>query len=133
MRTQRDVEAYLERLNRRYRPVEGQSGNTYLVTTNGGEHELPPIALRVDPPLVVMRASIGEVPKGKELPLFQRLLELNSTVLIHLSFGLEEGRVVLVNALALENLDYNELEAVLDEFDLTLVGQVPALAELIKS
>jgi hypothetical protein len=51
---------------------------------------------------------------------------------VHTSFGLEDDRIVLCNALELENLDFNELEATLDELDLTLAQQVPVLSSLSK-
>ena len=46
MRTEKDVEAYLARLNRRYRVVDGPI-RTYLVEAGGDQ---PPVAVRVDPP-----------------------------------------------------------------------------------
>ena len=132
MRTVKDIEAYLERLNRQYKPVETEPG-TYLIHSS---NNMPPIALRVDPPLVVVRVHIGDVAPLKEAvdetALFRRLLQLNLKALVHTSFGLEDDRIVLSSALELENLDYNELEATLDEIDLTLAQQVPALAELSK-
>lgn len=131
MRSANDVEAYLGKMNRRYSPVEDQPG-TYLVQ---GAANMPPIALRVDPPLVVLRVHVGDVEGGdaSNAPLYKRLLTLNARSLVHTSFGLEDDRIVLVAALELENLDYNELEATLDEIDVTLAQQVPALAELSKA
>ncbi len=129
MRTEKDVEAYLLRLNRRYRSVEDQSG-TFLVETSGG---MPPIAVRVDPPLVVVRVHIGDVEKGGGPPkLLRRLLELNARQLVHASYGIDDDRVVLSNALELENLDFNELQATLDEIDVVLAQQLPELARLAK-
>jgi hypothetical protein len=130
MRTVKDVEAYLGRLNRRFSAVDGESG-TYLVQSS---EKMPPVVVRVDPPLVVVRVHIGDV-KGdvqSNAAVFQKLLQLNAKALVHTSFGLEDNRIILSSALELENLDYNEIEATLDEIDLTLAQQVPALAELSK-
>ena len=91
MRTEKDVETYLLRLNRRYRPLEGGHG-TFLVETGTG---MPPAAVRIDPPLVVVRV-----------------------------------RIVLSSALELENLDFNELQATLDEIDVALAQQLPVLAKI---
>ncbi|MBX3234477.1 MAG: CesT family type III secretion system chaperone [Labilithrix sp.] len=130
MRSVNDVEAYLGKMNRRYSPVDDQPG-TFLV--HGGTN-MPPTALRVDPPLVVLRVHVGDVEDNEEnSDLFRKLLTLNAKSLIHTSFGLEEKRIVLVAALELENLDYNELEATLDEVDVTLAQQVPNLVELSKA
>ncbi len=46
---------------------------------------------------------------------------------MHASYGLEGGTVVLSAALELENLDMNELEAILSDIDLALARHVPAL------
>jgi hypothetical protein len=128
MRSVKDVEAYLGRLNRRFRPVDEEPG-TYLIST--GE-AFPPIALRVDPPLVVLRVHIGDVPSGDTSLLFRKLLQLNAKGLIHASYGVDDERIILSSALELENLDFNELEATLDEIDLALAEHVPLLSDLSK-
>ena len=131
MRSVNDVEAYLGKMNRQYSPVEDQPG-TFLVRGGGN---MPPTALRVDPPLVVLRVHVGDV-EGQttaNAELFKKLLQLNAKSLVHTSFGIEEDKIVLGGALELENLDYNELAAILDEIDVTLAQQVPQLAELSKA
>jgi hypothetical protein len=128
MRTVRDVEAYLGNMNRRFSAVGGQEG-TFLVQSSD---RMPPIAVRVEPPLVVFRVHVGDAPKADHVPLYRKLLELNARSLVHTSFGLEGDAIVLCSALELENLDFNELEATLEELDMTLVQQVPTLAELSK-
>lgn len=129
-RTLKDVEAYLLRSNRKFTAVEDQQG-TFLVDTGSDQ---PQIAVRVDPPLVVCRVHIGDVngTKHKE-EVFRRLLQFNAKSLVHGSYGLEEDRIVLSAALELENLDFNELEATLDELDVALAQQVPELAKLTKA
>ncbi len=130
MRTAADVEAYLLRMNRSFRAVDDQPG-TFLVDGGPG---LPPVAVRVDPPLVVVRVHIGEAAASSDMAAFyRRLLELNARELVHASYGVDQGRVVLSSALELENLDYNELEATMDEIDLALAQQLPALARLAGS
>jgi hypothetical protein len=129
MRTDKDVEAYLLRLKRRFQSVAAGAA-TFLVETGGG----PAIAIRVDPPLVVVRVHIGDVEKGATpVELFRALLELNARQLVHSSYGLDDGRVVLSSALELENLDFNELQATLDEIDVVLAQQLPELARLAKN
>jgi hypothetical protein len=127
MRTVKDVEAYLERMNRAFHGAPNAS-ETFLVSS--GEN-YPPVALRVDPPLVVLRVSIGDVP-DQPLELFRKMLQLNARELVHSSYGIEDGHIVLSSALELENLDYNELQAALDEIDLALAQQLPGLAALSK-
>ena len=130
MRSVQDVEAYLGRMNRRFSTVEDQPG-TFLVY---GNSNMPPTALRVDPPLVVLRVHVGDIDGDAtaNADLFRKLLGLNAKSLVHTSFGLEDQRIVLVSALELENLDYNELLATLEEIDMTLAQQVAGLAEIAK-
>jgi hypothetical protein len=129
MRTEQDVEAYLLRLNRRYRSIDSQPG-TFSVSTSG---EMPEAIIRVEPPLVVVRVHIGNVlAESSREALFRQLLELNAQRLVHASYGLDGSTIVLSSALELENLDFNELEATLDEIDVALAEQVPDLARLAR-
>ncbi|MCC6552851.1 MAG: hypothetical protein IT372_07490 [Polyangiaceae bacterium] len=124
-RTAEDVETYLLQLDRRF---ESDAG-TFVLSGGPGR---PPIAIRVDPPIVAIRVSIGPVPSDEAhmLRLFRRLLEYNATDLMHSSYGLENSTIVLSAALPLENLDANELEATLSDIDLALARHVPALHDL---
>lgn len=129
MRTERDVEAYLSASGRRYEAVTDTAG-LFLVS---GAHNVQ-TALRVDPPLVVARVHIGDLPtEGDTGPLLRRLLEHNANELVHVSFGLDGDSIVLSAALQLESLDRNELEAILDEIDLSLTRDVQALRSLTAS
>jgi Tir chaperone protein (CesT) family len=127
MKSTRDVEAYLESLKRPFEPVEASPG-TFLVRTSSARQNS--VALRVDPPIVLARMSIGKAPArgaAHEGEFLRSLLQKNAEVLMHTSFGLEGEHVVLSAALELENLDLNELEAVLDEMELVLSRDVPDL------
>jgi hypothetical protein len=129
-RTQKDVEAYLMRSNRKFHAVEDQPG-TFLI--EAGDN-LPQVAVRVDPPIVVCRVHIGDVNgSATNEQLFRQLLQYNAKTLVHASYGLEDKRIVLGAALELENLDFNELEAMLDEIDMALTQQVPELLKLTKA
>lgn len=125
-RTAEDVENYLLKLDRRF---ENDAG-TFLVSTNNGT----PVAIRVAPPIVAIRVAIGPVPPdaSHQTRMFRKLLEYNTADLMHASYGIENGTVVLAAALELENLDLNELEAVLSDIDLALARHVPTLVEAAK-
>jgi hypothetical protein len=135
-RTAEDIENYLMRLERRFEqassePTNTEKGNgsraaTFLVQSGTG---LPPIAVRVAPPIVAVNVQIGPAPADAthRLRLFTRLLELNAADLMYASYGLEGEQIVLSAGLALENLDINELEAALSDLDVALVQHVPEL------
>ena len=109
MRTEKDVEAYL--LRARIGGIAASTINrgTFLVESSA---RMPPVAVRVDPPLVVVRVHIGDVPPGSP-PSRRRFFASSSSStrrqLVHASYGLDDERVVLSSALELENLDFNEL------------------------
>jgi hypothetical protein len=127
-RTADDVETYLLQLDRRF---ESDAG-TFVLPGGPGK---PPIAIRVLPPIVAVRVSIGPVPGDElhQLKLFRRLLEYNATDLMHASYGLEDGSIVLSAGLALDNLDANELDATLSDIDLALAQHIPTLHDLALS
>jgi hypothetical protein len=116
MRTEQDVEAFLLRYKKTFTTLDG-APPTYWLSPGEG---LPNVAVRVDAPIVIVRAEIGELKRQDNVKLLTRLLQLNAQVLMHSAYGLEGQRIVLSAALELENLDYNELVAVLDEIEVAL-------------
>jgi len=150
VRTEKDVEAYLSRMNRAFSRVPAQDGAKDAVTfvielgvasseqaprsDRGAKGPVPtPVAcaMRVAPPLVVARANFGTLGENPA-DLMRILLAHNAKTLVHASFGLEDERVVLTSAHQLDNLDYNELEATLDEFEVTVCGELPKLMQYFK-
>ena len=123
MRTEKDVEAYLQGLDRRYRAVD-ERGTTFLVESG---KQLPVVAVRVNPPIVVVHVHVGDLTPGGDPALLRQLLELNARQLLHASYGIDGDRVLLSSALELENLDFNELQATLDEIDMALAQELPGL------
>jgi hypothetical protein len=126
-RTREDIERDLEA---RGRPFQVLDDDTIIVPLVAGQ---APAMLRVEPPVVVLQVNIGEVSftgDTKAVAFYRKLLELNATSLMHAAYGLDEGRVVLSAALALDNLDSNELEAVLADLGLALVEQLPQLRQM---
>lgn len=126
-----DVETYLLNLGRNFEKREISDGSaTFLVT----ERDTPLIAVRVSPPIVAVNVSIGPSPKDEkhQVNVFRRLLELNATDLMHAAYGLENDSIVLSAALALDNLDENELEATLSDIDVAIVRHTKELAHIAR-
>lgn len=130
-----DLEGYLDRLGRRYERLED---GTLLIAFGPGQ---PPVALRVAPPVVLAQAEIGPCPPdggGRAegaVALYRKLLELNTSGLVHAAYGIEKhergDHIVLASALELANLDLGELEAVLADLDIALAEHVPELRQLV--
>jgi len=126
MMTERDVEAYLLRYKRAFTTLDTTPVTFWLSPGDG----LPNLAIRVDSPIVLVRAEIGELRDAANTKLLRRLLTLNAESLVHAAYGLEGNRIVLSAALELENLDYNELVAVLDEIEVSLSREARELHQL---
>ena len=125
-RNAEDVETFLYRLNRNF---ERSEESLFLVASGD---DGPPVAVYVNDPIVVVSVDIGPVPKDerRHLMLFRQLLEFNAK-LVHASYALEDGEVTLGSGLALENIDQNEIAAVLSDIDLALALHMSKLRELM--
>ena len=59
-------------------------------------------------------------------------MPLNTTEMVHGAFGLEGEAVVIVHALELENLDLNEMQAVIDDMSMAVAKHQPSLAHFAR-
>ena len=126
-----DLEGHLTRLSRSFERAD--DADVFLVSMGPGQ---PPCALSVSPPVLVAQVRVAEAPRFDDAAsarFMRRLLELNAGGLLHSAFGIESGQIVLTAALELQNLDTNELEAVLADLDVALAEHVPSLVSLSKS
>ena len=125
MRTRDDIESYLARADVQYEVV-GEDGMWLVRDRSLGEN----IAIKANGPLLLCRVKVLDLAGiGDRGALFEKLLRLNATDLVHGSYGISEGSVVLTCTLEMENLDYNELQAVLDDFSLALANHYEQLTE----
>ena len=115
MKSAEDIESYLIQMDAQYESV---GENIWVVKEMG-----PDIVISISGPVVVLRVKVMDVnmvPTDKRATFFELLLTLNATEMLHGSYGLEEGAVVVTDALELENLDYNEFQAALDDVGMAI-------------
>lgn len=126
MASREDLEGFISRLNDGVSSEEVDSGIWVLTPGENGT----PIAVSYDPPVVVFRVNVMDLPAPgeKRSNLMQRLLELNAEGLVHGAYGIEGLRVILSDALQLENLDFNEFQASVDSLSLALASHIATLA-----
>ena len=62
-------------------------------------------------PLVVLRLTVMEVPKKGAEKLFEELLRLNATDMVHGAYAIDGKNVVIVDTLEGDTLDVEELQA----------------------
>src|ERR1700753_724609 len=123
MKTAADVQAYLERMELPYEePREG----TWVVSGLDGVDNL---VVTLAGPVLVFRVKMMEIPRNQREELFRTLLELNATEMMHGAYGIEGDSIVIMDALQLENLDYNEFAATIDDISLAVASHHGRLAK----
>lgn len=125
MRTVEDVERFLKDSAV---PFQDLGGGMFIVTDD--ESGLHNLAIKVEDAVVLFSLRVLDPSdfKGSDREkLFEQLLRLNSTGLLHSAFALQDDGVYLQAALPLPNLDGNELQAVLDDMGLATKQHIPAL------
>jgi len=105
MATRDDVEHYIIQMDY---PFESIESNMWVV------HDTANIVVTYDPPLVVFRMKLMDVPNERKEAFFKILLELNANDMIHGAYGIEGENVVLIDTLQSEHLDLNEFQASLE-------------------
>jgi hypothetical protein len=122
MKTREDIESYLLKMGVNH---EDLGSDIWRLRENGMENLMVSLA----GPIVVFRLKMMDVPAARREALFETLLRLNTTELFHCAFGLEGNAVVLGGALELENLDFNEFQAVIDDISMAVSKQYPVLSK----
>ena len=123
MKTKEDIESYLAQMALPYEEV----GDGMWLTGAKGDAER--IVVKYQPPVLVCRVNVMDVPKAQKEELFQTVLTLNASEMMHGAYGLEGGKIVISDALQLENLDFNEFQATIDDITLAVADHYSRLAK----
>ena len=105
MATQDNIEHYLIQMEY---PFESIESHMWVIRNTAN------IVVTYEPPLVIFRMKLMEIPKARREEFFKLLLELNATNMIHGAYGIEGDNIVLIDTLQSEHLDFNEFQASLD-------------------
>lgn len=127
MVTREEIEGFLDRLT--------AEGATYSeiepglwVVKPGGALDFD-VVVHYSPPVVVLRVKVMTLPSDgtAAATLSRRLLQLNATDLVHGAYGIERDAIVLVEALELAHLDYEEFQAAYEGMTLALASHLREL------
>lgn len=124
MATKADIESYMIRAGVEYEEIED---GTWVI--RGQDAHAADVVLRAEDPIVVYRMKVIELPGEGVEPFLRKLLTLNSSEMLHAAFGLEDDMVVLGGAHQLENLDYNEFQAMLDDMYMAITRHFEAIRD----
>jgi hypothetical protein len=118
------IERYLIDLMFTYQEVEK---NLWLVDDE--EHGLAGVAIALTETLVIFRIVVMNAPQENRLELFTKLLELNASDVVHGAYALEGDKIVLIDTLEYDTMDYTEFRATLDAFSMALMQHYPILSK----
>jgi len=130
MVTKEDIEAWLTRIS-----IDRASGATFSEVEPGlwvvkpsGELDFS-VVVNYSPPVILMRVKVMTLPTQREAlaTLSRRLLELNATDLVHGSYGIEDDSIVMIEALELSHLDYEEFLAAYESITVALASHLREL------
>lgn len=122
MKSREDIESYLMKVGL---PYEQLGPELWNLKPEGHENLLMSLA----GPVVVFRIKVMALPKTGREGLYETLLRLNANDMVHGAFGIEGDAVVITHALQLENLDFNELQAVIDDITMAISKHYPVLSK----
>ena len=127
MSTADDVDSFLIKSGLRYDQI---AEGTWVLHPESARSAQ--IGVKIEDPIVlfsIQMFALEDVIGDREV-LFQRLLELNSE-LLHASYSLQGHQVVLSGAQQIENLDFNEFQAMVDDMCMALDNQYDKIAPMI--
>jgi hypothetical protein len=122
MKTREDIESYLLKLGVTY---EDMGNDVWRIKDNGFDNLLVSLA----GPVVVFRLKVMDLPQRGREALFETLLRLNAREMVYATFGVDGNAVVLTDSLPLEDLDFSELQAVVDDMGMAISKHYPTLSK----
>lgn len=114
MVTQDDLESYLIRMDADFEEVDE---GMFVVRT---ENEGAPIVVHHSEPVLLIRMKVMDLAANSDAlsGLYETLLKLNATDMVHGAYGIEEGELIISDTLQLGSLDFEELQASLESVQL---------------
>jgi hypothetical protein len=109
------VEQYLVRLSISY---ERLNPDTWVIRDR--DEGLENVIVVAAEPVVVIRAKVMDIPAKRRQELFEELLRLNATDLLHGGYALQDQSVILLDTLVAATMDVEEFQSSLDAIGLAL-------------
>lgn len=128
MKTRDDLESYLIRMDADFKEVDD---GMFLIHTDAAG---APIVVHHSDPLLLIRMKVMDLPQngGRLCDLYEALLGLNASDVIHGAYGIEENELILSDTLQLATLDFEELRASLDSLQLAASSHMASIRDLVE-
>jgi hypothetical protein len=79
-------------------------------------------------PLVILRIQVMEVPSAGREQLFEELLKLNASDMIHGAYAVDGKNVLIIDTLEADTMDIEEFKASIDAIGLALAQHYRSLS-----
>lgn len=106
-------------------PFEKIGESTWII--NDEAAHVRNIVVYLTESLLNFRVKLMEIPDNAEPSAFRTLLEYNVAEMVHCAYGVEGNNVVITGTLTSENLDSNEVAAMLTAISIAISTHYPAL------
>jgi hypothetical protein len=127
MVTAQDIEGYLIKMGLAYEEI---GKKTWMVHDDADHVEN--LVVTLNEPVVVFHVKLMDIPDGCDrLKLYETLLKLNSSDMVHGAYGLEGNAVVATDTLQAESLDFVEFQASVDALTLAIQSHYKNLAPFV--
>ena len=117
------IESYLMKLSLTFQ--EGEDGSWIVRDPEKGLDNLLIVAVES---LVVMRLNVMLVPKGRRAELFEELLRLNATDMVHGAYALDGDKIIIIDTLEAATMDLEEFQASIDAIGLAVAQHYKKLS-----
>jgi hypothetical protein len=121
---QEKIESYLVKLSLTFQPA-GPGSWVIRDAQKGLENLLIVLA----DPILIMRITVMDVPTASREKLFEELLRLNATDLVHGAYAIDGKSIIIIDTLEVSTMDLEEFEASLDAIGLALAQHYRSLSK----
>jgi hypothetical protein len=123
MITTEKLEGYLVRLGLSF---QAAAPGTWVI--HEPQKGLENLLVMLSEPLVILRIQVMKVPSAGRERLFEELLRLNATDMVHGAYAVDGGNVLILDTLEADTMDIEELEASIDAIGLALAAHYKLLS-----
>jgi hypothetical protein len=124
MSSKEKIEGYLMKLSLTF-----QEGSDRTWVVRDAEKGIEGLLIAAVDSLVMMRAVVMKIPKPGSPKLYEELLRLNASDMVHGAYALEGDSVIIVDTLEADTMDLEEFQASIDAIGLALAQHYKILSK----
>ena len=129
MVTEQDIESYMIQMGVSFKEL---GRKTWILRDS--EDLIESLVVSLNDPVVLFHVKLSEIPVNCDrLKLYEELLRLNATEMLHGAYGLEGNAVIATDTLQAQNLDFNEFQASVDALNLCISSHYKRISSFLKT